>query len=103
MASDEKVYPISSAEEEQLINPPESAHVNTREVNPESQVPVPDGQAYTNPFINTSNTYDASAQYTNSESYPVNNNAPENIEQGEREGDKGVASNLSLCCGLTLW
>ncbi|ORX75723.1 hypothetical protein BCR32DRAFT_271726 [Anaeromyces robustus] len=121
MPNDEKIYPISS-EEEQLINAPETAYVNTRGYDA-TQMPIPyadqqssgsyqapanpDTTAYTNPFTNTTqqfttNTYNTTTQYSNAQNYPVqssSNNTPVKNE----ETDRDAASSLcTLCCGLTL-
>eukprot|EP00833_Pecoramyces_ruminatium_P016489 jgi/Orpsp1_1/1190521/evm.model.d7180000079524.1 len=123
MASDEKIYPVSSEEEEQLINAPENAYVKTRAAYPDTQMAIPYAEqqatgsyqapanpdktayTYTNPFTNTTNTYDTSAQYSNPQSYPVDSNG-NNTSDGKVEGDtndKDAASSLcTLCCGITL-
>jgi len=96
MASDEKIYPISSSEEEQLINAPDSAHVQTRAAYPETEMVTPyEEQQATGPYQTPANPDRTQYKYTNN---------TKGVDGVEVEGDRDATSSLcTLCCGISLW
>jgi len=90
MSNDEKIYPISSTEEEQLIDAPEGAHVQTRAVYPETEMTIPyDEQQASGPYQTPANPDRTPYKY---------NNQTKGVD-----GDRDATTSLcSLCCGISV-
>ncbi|ORX59332.1 hypothetical protein BCR36DRAFT_401872 [Piromyces finnis] len=137
MAKDEKIYPSEEVEAPEAAYTTKTYRATDAMVSPYAdqqstgayQTPTnPDRTGYkyspsddyeeeeptttTTTNNNNTNTYATTTQYTNANTYPVNNNTnnDDNIDPGfgasgcfRTNGDRDATSSLcSLCCGLTL-